>query len=129
MFPISFRFSADEFMEGGNTLEDTLEMMEYLIDEIDILKSLLKVGKAHLLAQGKLVDKIVKDNLRWVPFTQLANITGLPAMSVPLYWNADNLPLGSQFIAPFAREDRLLQLASQLEQAQPWFHKYSEIKV
>ena len=37
MFPISFRFSADEFMEGGNTLEDTLEMMEYLIDEIDIL--------------------------------------------------------------------------------------------
>jgi amidase len=94
-----------------------------------ILKSLLKVGKAHLLAQGKLVDKIVKDNLRWVPFTQLANITGLPAMSVPLYWNADNLPLGSQFIAPFAREDLLLQLASQLEQAQPWFHKYSEIKV
>ncbi len=82
-----------------------------------------------MLAQGKLVDKIVKDNLRWVPFTQLANITGLPAMSVPLYWNADNLPLRSQFIAPFAREDRLLQLASQLEQAQPWFHKYSEIKV
>ena len=37
MFTISFRFSADEFMEGGNTLEDTLEMMEYLIDEIDIL--------------------------------------------------------------------------------------------
>ena len=50
-------------------------------------------------------------------------------MSVPLYWNADNLPLGSQFIAPFAREVRLLQLASQLEQAQPWFHKYSGIKV
>lgn len=94
-----------------------------------ILKSLLKVGKAHLLAQGKLVDKIVKDNLSWVPFTQLANITGLPAMSVPLYWNADNLPLGSQFIAPFAREDVLLQLAAQLEQAQPWFHKYNEIKI
>ena len=37
MFPISFRFSADEFIEGGNTLEDTLEMMEYLVDEIDIL--------------------------------------------------------------------------------------------
>ena len=94
-----------------------------------ILKSLLKVGKVHLLAQGKLVDKIVKDNLLWVPFTQLANITGLPAMSVPLYWNADNLPLGSQFIAPFAREDLLLQLANQLEQTQPWFHRYREIHV
>jgi amidase len=94
-----------------------------------ILKSLLKLGKAHLLAQGKLVDRIVKENLTWVPFTQLANITGLPAMSVPLYWNTDKLPLGSQFIAPFAREDVLLQLAAQLEKAQPWFNRYSQIQL
>ena len=93
------------------------------------MKSLLKLGKAHLLAQGKLVDRIVKENLTWVPFTQLANITGIPAMSVPLYWNADNLPLGSQFIAPFAREDVLLQLAAQLEKAQPWFNRYSQIQL
>ena len=93
------------------------------------MKSLLKLGKAHLLAQGKLVDRIVKENLTWVPFTQLANITGLPAMSVPLYWNTDNLPLGSQFIAPFAREDVLLQLAAQLEKAQPWFNRYSQIQL
>ncbi len=46
------------------------------------------------MAQGKLVDRIVKENLKWVPFTQLANITGLPAMSVPLYWNKDNLTIG-----------------------------------
>ncbi len=94
-----------------------------------ILKALLGVGKAHLLAQGKLVDQIVKENLKWVPFTQLANITGLPAMSVPLYWNEQNLPLGSQFIAPFAREDLLLQLAAQLEQAQPWVHQYAKIRI
>ena len=94
-----------------------------------ILKGLLKLGKAHLLAQGKLVEKMVKENMARVPFTQLANITGLPAMSVPLYWNQDNLPLGSQFIAPFAREDVLLQLAAQLEQAQPWFNRYSQIQV
>lgn len=77
-----------------------------------ILKGLLKLGKAHYLAQGKLVEKMVQDNLSWVPFTQLANVTGLPAMSVPLYWNKHDLPLGSQFIAPFGREDRLLQLAA-----------------
>ena len=94
-----------------------------------ILKALLGLGKAHLLAQGKLVDQIVKENLKWVPFTQLANITGLPAMSVPLYWNEQNLPLGSQFIAPFAREDLLLQLAAQLEQAQPWFDQYAKIRI
>lgn len=92
-----------------------------------ILKALLKVDQAHRLAQGEWVDKIVQRNLQWVPFTQLANITGLPAMSVPLYWNQANLPLGSQFIAPFGREDRLLQLAVQLERTQPWMPKYQQI--
>lgn len=94
-----------------------------------ILKGLLRLDKAHLLAQGKMVDQIVTENLKWVPFTQLANITGLPAMSVPLYWDKANMPLGSQFIAPFAREDVLLQLASQLERVQPWFYRYKEIKL
>ena len=50
-------------------------------------------------------------------------------MSVPLYWNEQNLPLGSQFIAPFAREDLLLQLAAQLEEAQPWFDRYKDIQI
>lgn len=94
-----------------------------------ILKGLLKVGKAHYLAQGKLVEKMVQDNLSWVPFTQLANVTGLPAMSVPLYWNKHGMPLGSQFIAPFGREDRLLQLAAQLEQTQPWLQQYKHIQI
>lgn len=94
-----------------------------------ILKALLKLGQAHWLAQGKLVEQLVRDHLKWVPFTQLANITGLPAMSVPLYWNHAGLPLGSQFIAPFAREDRLFQLAAQLEKAQPWWSEYSKIQI
>ncbi|MFW2103539.1 amidase [Acinetobacter guillouiae] len=97
--------------------------------QVPILKALLKVDQAHLLAKGKLVEQMIKNNLQWVPFTQLANITGLPAMSVPLYWNKDNLPLGSQFIAPFGREDVLLQLAAQLEQAQPWAAKYKGIAI
>ncbi|MEY2583180.1 MAG: amidase [Ilumatobacteraceae bacterium] len=56
------------------------------------------------------------------PFTALANGTGQPAMSVPLHWNSGGLPVGSHFMARSGEEAVLLQLAAQLEQADPWFH-------
>jgi amidase len=88
---------------------------------------LLNTGVLGVLARLGLLDatvqKIATDNLRYVPFTQLSNLTGTPSMSVPLYWTPDGLPLGVQFVGPFGSEDRLLQLARQLEEAQPWFDR------
>lgn len=68
------------------------------------------------------------DGLGWInhvfsrsPFTAVANVAGLPAMSVPLSIDGrTGLPIGSQFVAGFGREDLLFRLAGQLEQAMPW---------
>lgn len=54
------------------------------------------------------------------PFSALSNMTGAPAMSVPLFWSDDGLPIGVQFIGRFGDEATLFALAAQLERAQPW---------
>jgi amidase len=56
----------------------------------------------------------------FVPYTPLANMTGEPAISLPMHWNADNLPIGVQLMSAYGGEDLLLRVAAQLEQAQPW---------
>ena len=53
-------------------------------------------------------------------YTSAINLSGQPAISVPLHWTADGLPVGIQLAAAVGREDLLLQVAAQLEQAAPW---------
>jgi amidase len=57
---------------------------------------------------------------RLTRFTAPFDITGQPAMSLPLYWNDDGLPIGVQLVAAYGREDVLLRVGAQLEAAQPW---------
>jgi amidase len=69
------------------------------------------------------VDGAIKQLLRnteFTPFTAVANLTGLPAMSLPLHWSEGGLPIGVQAIGPPAGDALLLSLAAQIEAARPW---------
>ena len=56
----------------------------------------------------------------FIPYTAQFNMTGQPAVSLPLHWTPEGLPVGVQLVAAYGREDLLIQVASQLEQAAPW---------
>jgi amidase len=86
-----------------------------------VLKPINTLGLGRLLKMSGLPAKFALTSFSRTPFTQLANLTGQPAMSVPLHWTSSGLPCGMQFIAPFGDEATLFRLAAQLEKEKPWF--------
>ena len=87
------------------------------------MKVMNTFGLGRILKASGIVKQLAEKNLAKTPFTQLANLTGQPAMSVPLYWTSDGLPCGVHFMAPIGDEATLYRLAAQLEKAKPWFDK------
>jgi amidase len=63
-----------------------------------------------------------------IPYTSQFNMTGQPAVSLPLHWTPGGLPVGVQLVAGYGREDVLIQVASQLEQAAPWSGRHPPVR-
>jgi amidase len=138
-------FSAGEFVEAIRTWDTAARQMGQFFSKYDIyltpvtavpplkiaeldpkpaemvlMKGINKLGLGKILKLSGIVGPLAEKSFEKMPFTQLANLTGLPAMSVPLHWTSDGLPVGSHFIAPFGDEAALFRLAAQLENASPW---------
>ena len=80
---------------------------------------LLGLHLGFLLRIPGVIDASVRRVFSFIPFSPLANVTGQPAMTVPLYWNAAGLPIGSQLVARFGDEATLFRVAAQLEVRPP----------
>lgn len=75
----------------------------------------------------KIANDLFRETLEFVPYTMLFNVTGQPAMNVPLHWNKNNIPIGVQFAGKQGDDGLLFQLAQQLQEARDWTKKIPPI--
>jgi amidase len=91
--------------------------------DLAAMKALGRLNAGKLLRTFADIDALAAETFAFIPFTPLFNATGQPAMSVPLAWNDEGLPIGMQFVGRYGEEATLFRLAAQLEQARPWAHR------
>jgi amidase len=118
------RYSAADYLHALATVQRATRLVaDFLVDYDVWLTPTLAEPPVPLGTFDSPPEEPLQGFLRageFVPFTPLCNMTGQPAMSVPLYWNSEDLPIGTHFIGRFGDEATLFRLASQLEQARPW---------
>lgn len=119
------RLSAGQYLSAIHWLQVwTRRVVQWWTDGFDLLLTSTLAAPPPPL--GTLVADPHDPGAGWnrlldlIQFTPAYNITGQPAISLPLHWNAAGLPIGIQLVAAFGREDLLLQVAAQLEQTRPW---------
>lgn len=116
-----------DLFEAGQLV--TRQVAEWYADGFDLLLMATVAEPPNPLGelQATTDDEVAAVMRRMLPslsLTSWVNLTGQPAISLPLYWTADDVPMGPQLIAPHGAENLLLSIAADLEQAQPWAHRY-----
>jgi amidase len=115
--------SANDYIRGVQTFHRTGRALGAFFGKYDVLLSTthartsLPLGTVRMDGTIEAFDEQVAP---MTPFTAVCNATGVPAMSVPLEWTDEGLPIGIHFVAKYGAEETLYALAAQLEQARPW---------
>ena len=116
----------EDYARAIRVLHATGRALAFFFEGYDLLLSPTMAAPPHKLGELSLShpnhEEFVANLRRTIAFTQLMNVAGNPAMSVPLHWSDDGLPIGVQFAARFGDEATLFRLAAQLEEARPWFN-------
>jgi amidase len=96
--------------------------------EMAAMRALGQLRAGGVMKLAGALDKAAKRVFDWIACPPLFNITGQPAMSIPLAWNAQGLPIGMHFAGRFGDEAMLFRLAAQLEAARPWMDRRPTIR-
>jgi amidase len=120
------KVSGVEYVEAIAAVHAAGRKMATFLTSYDVILSTTLAGpppKLGYFDQNGDVQAFVERVTEYLSVTPLHNATGTPAMSVPLHWTADGLPVGAHFAGRYGEEATLLALAAQLETAQPWFNR------
>jgi amidase len=115
--------TADEYIRSVQTFHRTGRQLGAFFEKHDVLLS-TTIARTHLPLGTVRMDGSAEQFEQAVApmtaFTAVCNAAGVPAMSVPIEWTDDGLPIGMHFVARYGAEETLYALAAQLEQARPW---------
>ncbi|MDI1287724.1 MAG: amidase [Reyranella sp.] len=115
--------SAHDYIRAVQTFHRTGRALGAFFEKFDVLLS-PTIARTSLPLGTVRMDGLLEDYEEglapMVAFTAVCNATGVPAMSLPLEWTADGLPVGLHFTSRFGAEEMLFSLAAQLEQVRPW---------
>jgi amidase len=115
--------TADEYIRSVQAFHRSGRQIGAFFEKYDVLLSTtiartsLPLGTVRMDGSAEQFERAVAP---MTAFTAVCNATGVPAMSVPLEWTDDGLPIGMHFVARYGAEETLYSLAAQLEQARPW---------
>jgi amidase len=116
------------FCEGYDLfLTPTLSEPPFVIGKLQpsaaekkLIRLLGSVDGGGIMKAIGIIKPLAAQTFEFIPWTPVFNVTGQPAMSVPLEWSSDKLPVGMHFVGKFGDEATLFNLAGQLEEAKPW---------
>ena len=126
VYQLGLQVSGVEYVEAIDAVHAAGRKMGAFLTRYDVILSTTLAGpppKLGYFDQNGDVQTFTERVTEYLSVTPLHNATGTPAMSVPLHWTADGLPVGVHFAGRYGEEATLLALGAELETAQPWFDR------